>query len=314
MIPKLNTYYLFLLFSTALLPFFTTTAFAANQVTLTAEPMKVAAGSGSGKTRIRWATEDVEETRLFVVKEDGSLVQLGKGRAGQYQESSIFPNQIYEYRLYPVDSLDVPLAAVTVVGTQEVNYSPDFQTFNQKFLTPWGLPLIVIFALLLGARCLSHRQKRLKLQKVLITSALFLAVVGATVVIGRARAVPYDIQPSPDAQETMDAARQMYNGNGYVTFYHENKAQPPRYPPSFSIVLLPFASFGEYPTNVMFGAKFFALLYLAMAVFACGIWRRYKLWRRGAPANLGQTAGANGKRMWAQLQPRRRTKPSPWNA
>jgi hypothetical protein len=257
---------LLLLFSAFLLPTFTTATFAANRVTLTAEPSEVAAGSGSGKTRIRW--ESVEEARLFVVKEDNSLVQVGKGRSGVYQENYIFPNQTYEYRLYPADNSDVPLAAVTVVGTQKVNYSPDFQTFNQKLLTPWGLPLIVIFALLFGARYLARRQKRLKLQKVLITSALFLAVAGATVVIGRARAVPYEIQPSPDAQETMDAARQMFEGNGYVTFYHENKAQPPRYPPSFSIALLPFASFGEYPTNIMFGAKFFALLYLAMAIFA----------------------------------------------
>ena len=57
-------------------------------------------------------------------------MQVGKGRAGEYQENFIFPNQTYEYRLYPADNSGVPLAAVTVVGTQKVNYYPDFHIFQ----------------------------------------------------------------------------------------------------------------------------------------------------------------------------------------
>ena len=268
MIVRLKFSCLLLLFSALLLSTFTTASFAANRITLTAEPVEVSAGSGSGKTRIRWETEGVEEARLFVVKEDNSLVQVGKGRAGEYQENYIFPNQTYEYRLYAADNSDVPLAAVTVVGTQKVNYFPDFQTINQNFFKPWSLRLGIIFLLLFGAGYLARRQKESKLQTILIIGAMILAMVSAATVINKQHSAPFAEHPAPDAQETMDAARQMFEGNGYVTFYHENKAQPPRYPPGFSIALLPFASFGEYPTNIMFGAKFFALLYLAMAIFA----------------------------------------------
>jgi hypothetical protein len=268
LLSELKTCCLSLLFAIALLSCFTTASFAANRVTLTAEPVEVPAGSGSGKTRISWETEDGEELRLFVVKEDSSLVQVGKGRTGEYRENFIFPNQTYEYRLYPADNSDVPLAAVTVVGTRKVNYFPDFQIINQKIFKSWSLRLGIIFLLLFGAGYLARRQKSSKLQTVLMIGAVILAMVSAATIINKERSKPFAEHPEPDAQETMDAARQMFEGNGYVTFYHENKAQPPRYPPSFSIALLPFAGFGEYPTNIMFGAKFFALLYLAMAVFA----------------------------------------------
>lgn len=268
MILKLKLSYFLLLFSALLLSTFTTASFAANRVTLTAEPIEVPAGSGSGKTRIRWETEGTEDARLFVVKENNSLVQVGKGRAGEYQENFIFPNQIYEYRLYSTENLDVPLATITAIGTLEVNYLFGFDAIYQKIYKPWLLRLGIIFLLLFGAGYLARRKKKSKLQTILITGAMILAMFSAATVINKERSMPFAEHPEPDAQETMDAARQMFEGNGYVTFYHENKAQPPRYPPSFSIALLPFASFGEYPTNIMFGAKFFALLYLAMAIFA----------------------------------------------
>lgn len=244
-----------------------TTQCLANQTTLTAAPTAVPAGSGFGRTQIRWETES-DAAKLYLVKEDGSLLQVGKGRAGKHQAEYIFPNQTYEYRLYETDSLDFPLATLTVAGTRETIYSPDFQTVYQKFLKPWTYPLIVISLLLFGARFLARRRKRFKLQRVLMTSALILAVVGAAVVMSRERGLPFAAHPAPDAQETMDAARQLFDGNGYVTYFHENEPHPPRYPPGFSIALLPFLSVGEYPANVIFGAKFYALLYLGLAIFA----------------------------------------------
>lgn len=237
-------------------------------MSLIAVPVEVPAGSGVGKTRIRWKTGDAAEARLYLVKEDNSLFPVDKGRAGEYKADFIYPNQTYEYRLYPADNLETPLASVFVNGTREVNYFPDFPLIYQKFLLPWTLPLIIIFLLLIGARYLARRQKQLKWQKNLITSALVLAIAGAVVVMSRERGLPYDTQPDPDAQETMDGARQMFEGNGYVTLFHENKPQPPRYPPSFSIALMPFLSVSEYPANIIFGAKFYALLYLGLAVFA----------------------------------------------
>lgn len=129
--------FLAMLFLTASLSIFTIESFAGEKVLLTAEPSEVAAGSGFVKTRIRWeAFGEADEARSFFVKEDGTLSQIGKGRTGEIRENFIFPNRNYEYRLYPANSLDAPLAGVTVVGTQSVNYAPDFQTLHKKFLKP----------------------------------------------------------------------------------------------------------------------------------------------------------------------------------
>lgn len=268
MIFRLRLFYVsVLLLSAVSLTFFTTAA--ANQITLTAAPIEVPAGGGNGRTRIRWENKAEAEVGLYLVKEDGSLAQITRSRAGEYETNDIFPNRNYEYRLYPADKLDIaPLASVTVVGTREVNYFPDFQKIYQKFLRLWTIPLVVISLLLLAARFLARRRKRSRLQKILIASAMILAIIGATVIISREKGLPFAAHPRPDAQETMDAARQMFEGNGYVTLFHENRAQPPRYPPGFSIALLPFLSVGEYPANIIFGAKFYALLYLGLAVFA----------------------------------------------
>ena len=39
-------------------------------------------------------------------------------------------------------------------------------------------------------------------------------------------------------------------GEGYVTTVHDNLPQPPRYPPGFSSVLVPFAAFGGSYTKI----------------------------------------------------------------
>lgn len=73
---------------------------------------------------------------------------------------------------------------------------------------------------------------------------------------------PLEQQPFPDAAEYADAARQLAQGHGYVTYVHAGTPQPPRYPPGFSLALAPFASVGPYPANVQLGARFFAALYV----------------------------------------------------
>ncbi len=272
MISKLNLLSVIsTLFSVALVSAFSATSSFANQTTLTASPIEVAAGGGIGRTLISWEIEGGETGKLYFVEEDNSLVQVGEGRTGKYTKDFIFPNRTYEFRLYPADSTGNSLAAVTVIGTYKINYLPDFQTLNQKFLKPWTLPIIVICLLLFGAHWLTRRRRRVNLQKILLAAALILAIGEAAFVISRGRGEPFAMQPEPDAQETMDAARQMFEGNGYVTYFHDNKAQPPRYPPSFSIALTPFLSVGEYPANIIFGAKFFTLLYLALMVVAAWI-------------------------------------------
>lgn len=265
---KLKSLFLSSLFLAVLLSAFATVSFA-DQSTLTAEPTEVAAGSGLGKTTIRWETSDtVTEARLFFVKEDGSLALIGKGKTGEVQENYILPNKTYEYRLYAAENSDVPLNTLTITGTLNVDYAPDVTNVSNKFIKPWIAPLIIIFLLLFFTRYLAQRNKNLKLRKILPTAAIVLALLGAVIVISKERGMLFENHPAPDAQETMDAAYQMYSGNGYVTGFHGGELQPPRYPPGFSIALLPFLNFGEYPANVIFGAKFFTLIYLFLAMFA----------------------------------------------
>jgi Fe-S oxidoreductase/nitrate reductase gamma subunit len=60
--------------------------------------------------------------------------------------------------------------------------------------------------------------------------------------------------------------------------------------------------------NVPHGSQvaFYVLAALAVAVFAYGIWRRYRLWRVGTSANLWQTVGENVNSLWTQAKPRLR--------
>jgi hypothetical protein len=103
-----------------------------------------------------------------------------------------------------------------------------------------------------------------------VATALFAGVV-AIVILSVFWVVPrpFDAQPSPDAQETADATRQLVNGNGYVTYVQGGQRHPPRYPPGFSLALAPFAAVSDdYPWNVQRGATFYAALYVLIAAAA----------------------------------------------
>lgn len=82
-------------------------------------------------------------------------------------------------------------------------------------------------------------------------------------------------QPFPDAAEYADGARNIAAGEGYVTTVNGGGEQPPRYPPGFSLALVPFAELGEFPGSVQRGARAYAVLYvLAIALAA---------WHLGGP-------------------------------
>jgi len=83
---------------------------------------------------------------------------------------------------------------------------------------------------------------------------------------------PLNRQPSPDAQEYADAARHLASGDGYVTTISRGGvAQPPRYPPGFSLALVPFAVAGRYPANVQIGSKAYAVLYVLATLVAAWV-------------------------------------------
>jgi hypothetical protein len=99
-----------------------------------------------------------------------------------------------------------------------------------------------------------------------------------------AKPTPLREQPFPDSQEYADAANQLAQGKGYVTYVHGPKAQPPRYPPGYSVALLPFTKWGPaYPKGAELGAKVIVLA-LLLAVWGTA-------WLLGGPIAAGFAAG-----------------------
>jgi Fe-S oxidoreductase/nitrate reductase gamma subunit len=60
-------------------------------------------------------------------------------------------------------------------------------------------------------------------------------------------------------------------------------------------------TFGNIPHSSQ--VIFYGLTVVTMAVFAYGIWRRFKLWRQGAPIGLKQLMAGSLQQIWARLQP-----------
>jgi len=64
------------------------------------------------------------------------------------------------------------------------------------------------------------------------------------------------------------------------------------------------------PTRETFGniphasiVLFYCLSVATLATFAYGVWRRFRLWRQGAPISLWNLINANGREIWTRLRP-----------
>lgn len=112
----------------------------------------------------------------------------------------------------------------------------------------------------------------------------FVALLLAALPLALAKPTPLPKQPFPDSQEYADAANQLAHGKGYVTYVHGPKAQPPRYPPGYSVTLLPFTKWGPaYPKGAELGAK---IIVLALLFTVWGT-----AWLLGGPIAAGFAAG-----------------------
>ncbi|MEA2637912.1 MAG: hypothetical protein QOE18_969 [Chloroflexota bacterium] len=103
------------------------------------------------------------------------------------------------------------------------------------------------------------------------------ACVVVLVSVERAPERPLALQPAPDSIEYATAARSLATGHGYYASSSAAHAwrQPPRYPPGYPMALAPFAAVGSYPRDVQRGAKFWAMVYVLIAVIAA--------WTLGGP-------------------------------
>jgi hypothetical protein len=107
--------------------------------------------------------------------------------------------------------------------------------------------------------------------------AAALACVAVLVTVERAPERPLALQPNPDSVEYASAAHSLAADKGFYsssTVAHEWR-QPPRYPSGYPMALAPFAAIGSYPRNVERGAKFWAMMYVLVAVIAA--------WALGGP-------------------------------
>ena len=105
----------------------------------------------------------------------------------------------------------------------------------------------------------------------LLAIAAVLICAAVLVSVERAPERPLPTQPSPDAQEYASAATSLAHGKGFYTYVHNNTREPPRYPPGYPMALAPFAAVGSFPRNVQRGAKFWALVYVLVAVAAAWV-------------------------------------------
>lgn len=233
---------------------------------LIAEPENPAAGSGFSEVRVRWQTSDGTRARLYLVNhQDNSLSQIGEGEKGNILFEPVLVGKIYEFRLSSIDNPNILLASVTVQGSKTVDFSPPLKQIYYSLWKRSGLITSIVLLLFLISFFLGRQPERLKLINIIFAVAAVVLIIAATLTVNKTNPRLLSDQPAPDVQETVDAARQLFEGKGYVTFFHDNQPHPPRYPPGFSIVLTPFLSFGEYPANILFGAKFFAWLCLWVA-------------------------------------------------
>lgn len=103
--------------------------------------------------------------------------------------------------------------------------------------------------------------------------ALLAAVICVAVLVDVERAPerPLSQQPFPDAPEYASSARSLAHDKGFYTYIYHGSRQPPRYPPGYPMALVPFAAIGSYPRDVQRGAKFWAMLYVLVAVIAAWV-------------------------------------------
>lgn len=98
-----------------------------------------------------------------------------------------------------------------------------------------------------------------------------LVCAGVLVYVERAPERPLAQQPFPDSAEYADSAHSLAHDKGFYTYVHQGSRQPPRYPPGYPMALAPFAAVGSYPRDVQRGAKFWAMIYVLVAVAAAWV-------------------------------------------
>jgi hypothetical protein len=243
---------------------------------------------------VRWDTADGTSGQVYVSQDNGPEILFAEAASGSQVAPWLSAQSRFEFKLYAGRTHHQLLASAVLadgVGTPKSEMptpigAPTPGTPNSS-LVRLGSALVVA-SVALAVIGLSRRSVRLVARAVAIA-----AMAWATIPVLTSASPPLEQQPFPDSAEYADAARQLATGNGYVTYVHGNGPEPPRYPPGFSLVLAPFASIGDYPTNVQIGVRLIALLYVIGASVVA--------WTIGGPLAAGLTALTVGSSPFSEI-------------
>ena len=236
---------------------------------LRASPNPVVTRAWAGTTTISFSTGSGVVGQVLVSINGGPEKPFALASGGSQDADWIWRGSTYQFRLYAGTHQEHLLRTLTVTRANDVATT----------LGPWPAGGAL---LLLGAALVARWTRRpvaahaLEVSFALVTTALVLSVVVQT----PARAV--QDQPFPDSAEYADAARHLIAGDGYITTVHNTQPQPPRYPPGFSVVLLPFAVAGNVPAAAVWSGVAYVLAAVAAA------------WLLGGPIPAGLTAALVG--------------------
>jgi hypothetical protein len=240
---------------------------------LTASPNPVLTRAWAGTTSVSFTT-GATVGQVYVSINGGPEKLFATADGGGQEADWIWRGSTYEFRLYAGTHREHLLRTLTVSRGDDVTTS----------LGP--LPPLIALAFLVAGFVASAVSRR-RLGFALYT--LF-AVVTTTSVFYVALTTdprPLDQQPFPDSQEYADSARHLFAGDGFVTTVHDDTPRPPRYPPGFPLVLVPFAAFGgSYPSSVLAATPWLGAAFTLTAALTA--------WVLGGPVAAGLAAALLG--------------------
>jgi hypothetical protein len=246
-----------------------------DRASLSATPNPVDTREWAGKTTISFDTGGGGIVgQVYVSINGGPEKTFATASGGSQDVDWIWRGSTYEFRLYAGNNREQLLRTISVSRTNEV-------------ASRLGLLSAIVPLVLLGAGVAAGYASKPRLARPLLVAFAVVTTGLLTwlVVTTPPRAMVQ--QPFPDSFEYADAARHLAAGEGYITTIHGDRAQPPRYPPGFSLVLVPFAARGEnFPTSVLNAAPWLGALYVVAAAITA--------WLIGGPIAAGLAAALVG--------------------
>jgi len=245
------------------------------RASLSATPNPVDTRAWAGTTTISFDTGGGGVVgQVYVSINGGPEKTFATASGGSQNADWIWRGSTYEFRLYAGNNREQLLRTISVSRANEV-------------ASRLGPLSAIVSLLLLGAGAAAGRASKPRLGRPLLVAFAVVTTGLVTWLVVTTPPRAMEQQPFPDSFEYADAARHLAAGEGYITTVHDDRAQPPRYPPGFSLVLVPFAApGGSFPTNVLSATPWLGALYVVAAAITA--------WLIFGPIAAGLTAALVG--------------------